>query len=398
MVKIKFLNLEDDIFTHDSPIFSELILSKEFIRLKNIKQLGLCERVFKTATHNRYSHSIGVFNLSKIFIINLGIDLNSEDAMITMIAALLHDVGHGPFSHVFEKISKINHELVTIKIIKSKKTEINKILIKYNIDIEAICNIFKLKANKPWMWQIISSTIDVDRMDYILRDSYMVKNEYETINTHNLISGTKLNDDNFIVHSYKNKNIIQSFLQSRLFMKKEIYENCNVLLYEWSLINIFTEIKKNFSKISQIKNEIPHWDKFEFILNGLDLKLKSNFKIDNYLLLHDNLLIDFVKSIQHKNITKELEILIDSFITGNGLKCEEVKKIGKNNNYSVNFKKLFYNLIIDKKKDNKLKNFENDILLYKRKSEHYEYKWFSNIILKKNDIIKIIKLKNINLI
>lgn len=388
--------IHGEIFLDNDLLFLDLISSKEFTRLKKIKQLGICEKIFHTATHNRYSHSIGVYNLSKLFIQNLGINLNSKNAKITMVSALLHDVGHGPFSHVFEKISNIKHELVSIQIIKSKETEINQILKKHKMDIDAICNIYELKAEYPWMWQIISSTVDVDRMDYILRDSYMIGTKYGTIDVPFLISRTKLNNDNFIIYSHKSKNIIHAFLQARIFMKEDVYENNNVILYEWTLINIFSELKKHIEKIQKIQGKILHWEKFKFLIENSTTNLNVIENIDNYLQLCDNSLIDFVKSFQYKKISNDLEILMNSFFTGEGLEWEEVKNYSSEKNYGVQFKEFYYDLLGNKKIDEKFQKFETDILLYQGKEKPYDYVWFSNIIPKKNDTIKIIKLKNTN--
>ncbi|MGL4768738.1 MAG: HD domain-containing protein [Mycoplasmoidaceae bacterium] len=378
----------------NNQLFFELISSKEFIRLKEIKQLGICEKIFYTATHNRYSHSLGVYHLSKLFIKNLGIDIKSKNAEITMVAALLHDIGHGPFSHVFEKISNVNHETMTIKIINSPQTQINRILKKYNIDVDKVCNIYKYISDEPWMWQIISSTVDVDRMDYILRDSYTIGTHYGTIDIPLLISRTRLNDKKYIIHSYRSKNMIQAFLKARIFMKEDVYENNNVILYEWVLINIFEEIKKSRKKILEENINILNWNNFEFLFHP---QKKFDFhnieSVNNYLNLTDNLLIDFIKSAASNNISIELNSLTHSFLTGCGLIWKEVNNFQKDNNYGVKFKKLSYDLLINKKNKNR---FEYDILLFNLGMEPINYIWFGDIVKEKNDSMKIIKLMNTN--
>lgn len=375
-------------------LFFELIASKEFSRLKNIKQLGICERIFHTATHSRYAHSIGVYNLSKLFIKNLNISFKSKNAKVVMVAALLHDIGHGPFSHVFEKISKTHHEKITEKIILSKNTEINKILLKYKINPISVSNIYNSISPEPWMWQIITSAIDADRMDYILRDSYMIGTKYGTIDIPLLISRTKLNSEKYIVHSFKNKNVIQAFLQSRIFMREDVYENNNVLLLEWTLVNIFEEIRKSKEEIMKEKNKILYWDKFEFIFDDKGFNLDDN-NIDQYLELNDHKLSLFIESLISININETLSILIDSYLTGNNLEWSIVNESQKiKENYGLCYKTFKYSLLDDLKIKSNLNNYKKDVLLYIEKKELSDYVWFSNIISKNNDTIKILKLVN----
>ena len=160
----------------------ELISSSEFQRLRRIKQLGFSELVFQGATHSRLAHSVGVFNTARDLlrtIERLSSDaLDEERRMVCLLAALLHDVGHGPFSHAFESAMKglgikKKHEKWTADIILGD-TEINSILCDFDPDFpEKITSVITDDDPKDLYAAIVSSQFDADRMDYLRRDRYM---------------------------------------------------------------------------------------------------------------------------------------------------------------------------------------------------------------------------------
>ena len=149
-----------------------LIQTDAFQRLRHIRQLGFADLVFPAATHTRFSHSIGVFHLARRLWRILQPTMHDDDEMAsaTMLAALLHDLGHGPFSHAFEKVTGIAHEEMTLRIIQEDEG-IAKILGKENLS-DPIAKIFQ-KTAPPMTHAIVSSQFDADRLDYMQRDRYM---------------------------------------------------------------------------------------------------------------------------------------------------------------------------------------------------------------------------------
>ncbi len=166
-----------DYITVNHPVISELVDTAEFQRLRRIKQLGTSSFTFHGAEHTRFSHCLGVYHIAKritdYFSRNFPLEWNPDENLLTQCAALLHDVGHGAYSHTFEGLFNTDHEAVTREIITSPDTEINGILRKVSPDFpEKVASVISHEYSNPQVVQLISSQIDADRMDYLLRDAY----------------------------------------------------------------------------------------------------------------------------------------------------------------------------------------------------------------------------------
>lgn len=155
----------------------DLINTAEFQRLRRVKQLGTSSYTFHGAEHSRFSHCMGVYHIAKTitdhFTASYPLAWNPDENLVTQCAALLHDVGHGAYSHTFEGLFNTDHEAVTREIITSPTTEINAVLRKVAPDFpEKVASVISHQYPNPQVVQLISSQIDADRMDYLLRDSY----------------------------------------------------------------------------------------------------------------------------------------------------------------------------------------------------------------------------------
>ena len=172
----------------------DLVDTKEFQRLRRVRQLGLAHLAYPGAEHSRFTHSLGVFNFARRIIRKLqhrhGVgsdvwkDLEQHERVIKA-AALLHDLGHGPFSHVFERVLKTEgtnykrHDDWTCAILRDRTTEAHQKL--GDLDPEQLCGLISDSAARPpepYLKDIVSSQLDADRMDYLLRDSLMTGSEY----------------------------------------------------------------------------------------------------------------------------------------------------------------------------------------------------------------------------
>ncbi|MGR3742287.1 HD domain-containing protein [Companilactobacillus sp. DQM5] len=170
-------------------VILDLINTKEFQRLRRIKQLGTSSFTFHGAEHTRFTHSIGVYEITRQICDNFKRNYpshskedglwNDEERIVALCAALLHDVGHGPYSHTFEHIFDTDHEQWTQEIITNEKTEINAVLRKVASNFpERVASVIKKTYPNPQVVQIISSQLDADRMDYLLRDAYNTGTNY----------------------------------------------------------------------------------------------------------------------------------------------------------------------------------------------------------------------------
>jgi HD superfamily phosphohydrolase len=165
----------------------DLINTREMQRLRRIKQMGVSELVFPGADHSRFAHSLGVLHTARLFLDQLcrweGRPLPDEQRVFVLCAALLHDVGHGPFSHVFEQVTNQAHEGYTRQIIHDRGTEVNARLRAYSREMpERLAMFFDEDAEESslpgYVARIVSGQLDADRCDYLLRDSHATGTNY----------------------------------------------------------------------------------------------------------------------------------------------------------------------------------------------------------------------------
>ena len=216
----------------------ELIDSSPFQRLRRIKQLGPAYLTFHGAESSRFTHSIGVFHLARRAIDHLSkIDSRLEDYRFILYgASLLHDLGHGPLSHTSEEIFKTRHEEWTAKLINSSK-EISSIINRYGIEnSKAISSLIKSReAPSKLIVSLISSQLDCDRLDYLMRDSYTTGTRYGYLDIDRIISAMTIAPDGDLAIHPKGLMAVEHYLVIRNLMYRSVYnhrlnEVCNWLL------------------------------------------------------------------------------------------------------------------------------------------------------------------------
>jgi HD superfamily phosphohydrolase len=167
--------------TDSDKLLLSLINTREFQRLRRIKQLGFSETVFPGATHSRFAHSVGVAHIAREFLSRIdvitGKPITKDTKIVVLAAALLHDLGHGPFSHAFEKVTRIHHEQRTRQIVLDDSTEVHRTLSNHDKQLPELVAGFwaqDLRKGKmpKYLAHIVSSQLDADRFDYLMRDSY----------------------------------------------------------------------------------------------------------------------------------------------------------------------------------------------------------------------------------
>ena len=270
-------------FSDENNWMIELINTPEFKRLNRIHQLGITYVIFPTATHNRLSHSLGVYELVRRFIKHLHLDnINSSESKHLLCAALLHDLGHGPNSHAFEKYTDVNHEEYTKKIILDKNTKINEILVKHGINPNEVVNILQQKSRNKWATDLIDSQIDGDRMDYLLRDSNYTGASYGAINPEYIINGSIL-INNRVCFVMKTLAEIENLLLGRFHMYKQIYSNPNSIKYEFVIQQIFARIKYLYKHKYKFVDEYNLLGIFKPYLDDKEFSLNQFLKLDDYI-------------------------------------------------------------------------------------------------------------------
>src|SRR5436190_4386751 len=160
-------------FRTESPVDAllfRLINAAEFQRLRRIRQLGLASLAYPGADHSRYSHSLGVMETARKIIAQLrrNFTISEEDETIVLAASLLHDLGHGPFSHVFERVSGIHHEVMTRRIIEDPDSNVHQLLSHHDQYLPTkIVKFLECQPQRTLFNDILSSQLDADRFDYL---------------------------------------------------------------------------------------------------------------------------------------------------------------------------------------------------------------------------------------
>ncbi|TVT27038.1 HD domain-containing protein [Salinicoccus cyprini] len=202
----------------------DLIKTKEFQRLRRIKQLGTLYLAFHSAEHSRFNHSLGVYEIVRRMVVNFREfkEWDNENRLLALAAALLHDLGHGPFSHCFETIFDTDHEEFTRRIILGN-TEVNAVLKKVSVDfpLEVAKVIDKTHENKLVI-SMISSQIDADRMDYLQRDSYYTGVSYGNFDMERILRVMRPGKEEVIIKE-SGMHAVEDYLMSRYQMYWQIY-------------------------------------------------------------------------------------------------------------------------------------------------------------------------------
>ena len=204
-----------------------LIDTAEFQRLRRIKQLGLGLFTYQGAEHSRFTHSLGAFHLITRVLDRLSerYDIDDDDRVATRAAALLHDVGHGSFSHVMEKVLNSHHEEWTIQVVLSADTEIGELLRSYHPNLpEKVSAIIRGTFQPAALGQLVSSQLDVDRMDYLLRDSLMTGAKYGIYDLEWIINALAIDEasDRIYVEA-RGIYAVEEYLQARYHMFRQVY-------------------------------------------------------------------------------------------------------------------------------------------------------------------------------
>ena len=211
----------------EGELMMKLIDSAEFQRLRRIKQLGLGLFTYQGAEHSRFTHSLGAFHLMTRVLDRFSerYSIKPEDRIAARAAALLHDVGHGSFSHVMEKVLHFHHEQWTVQVLLSENTEIGQLLRSHSADLpDKVASIIEGKFQPASLAQLVSSQLDVDRMDYLLRDSLMTGAKYGIYDLEWIINALAIDEaaDRIYVEA-RGLYAVEEYLQARYYMFRQVY-------------------------------------------------------------------------------------------------------------------------------------------------------------------------------
>ena len=229
----------------DLKIVWDCINAKEMQRLRRIHQLGGNFQVYHTAEHSRFSHSLGVYEIVRrmVFEIDTLKDKLSEyEKACVMLAGLLHDIGHGPFSHAFEGISIYKHEEFTAKIIL-EDSELHELLYACNPQLpKDVASIIQYRHPKECLNQLVSGQLDADRMDYLLRDAYFTGTSYGNFDLERILRTMRLKDGKIVVKE-SGIHSVEDYIMARYHMYWQVYLHPVARSYEALLSIMFRRLK-----------------------------------------------------------------------------------------------------------------------------------------------------------
>ncbi|MBQ9640448.1 MAG: HD domain-containing protein [Bacteroidaceae bacterium] len=222
-------------------VLLDIVAHPDFFRLSRIKQLGGANMVYPGAQHTRFQHSIGAFHLTSKAVRTLqtkGVEISEEEAVAVEAAILMHDIGHGPFSHVLEHtlISGVSHEEVSLMVMEKLNRELGGRL-------DLAIRIFKDEHPRHFLHQLISSQLDMDRLDYLRRDSFFSGVTEGNIGSARIIDMLDVKDDRLVVEK-KGIYSIENYLVSRRLMYWQVYLHKTGVAAEHVLINALARAKE----------------------------------------------------------------------------------------------------------------------------------------------------------
>lgn len=272
-------------------ILFDVIQHPYFQRLRRIGQTGLLNLIFPGATHTRFHHALGAMHLMFTALETLrqkGIKISEEEEKGAMLAILLHDIGHGPFSHALENMlmDDWHHEKLSLLLMHKLNEE-------FEGQLSVAIEMFQGKYHRKFFNQLISSQLDVDRLDYLNRDSFFTGVSEGNINTQRIISMMNVCSEGELVIDAKGVYSIENFLTARMFMYWQVYYHKTSALAEFLLVKILQRAKYLVSE----GMDLPAGENLRYFLNR-GKSSATDEDIFRFTQLDDNDIIHAMKSWQ----------------------------------------------------------------------------------------------------
>ncbi|MFN8287805.1 MAG: HD domain-containing protein [Chitinophagales bacterium] len=342
------------------PLVFDVIEHPYFQRLRRIKQLGLSDYVYPGAIHTRFHHALGAFHLMRkaLSILKIkGHKITPQEELAASIAVLLHDIGHGPFSHTLEKclIKGVHHEDIS-QIYMRKLNEHFKGKLSMAIDI------FRGTYKKKFLHQLVSSQLDVDRLDYLRRDSFFTGVSEGVISHERIIEMMNIHKDELVIEE-KGIYSIESFIVARRLMYWQVYLHKTVLCVEQMMVKAIERAKYLIEKGEKL-HASPALS--YFLNNKVQFKdfEKKPEVLENYSQLDD---VDIISAFKHWQYStdKPLRMLCEAILTRKLFKIEiSSKPVSAARLKAINEKA---------RKKYKLKDDELNFLVFSDSTTNYAY-------------------------
>ena len=298
-------------------LLTKLIETSAFQRLRRIRQLGPASLIFHGAEMSRFTHSLGVMSVARRAFDRLA-DIHkalSEHRATVLCAALLHDIGHGPFSHTAEEVFGLQHEEWTMRVVE-KSPEVRALLDSYDADLwKAIAQAFSHNHPVPCVWQLVSSQLDCDRIDYLMRDSYFTGASYGRLDLDRILLALNYDrQSQQLVVERKGLAAIEHYLVVRSFMYAQIYNHPKNLTATWILEQAFNRARELLKRGElQADPTVTDWllkpmqdISLERYLEGDDIVF--TYHVQRWQHHSDPILSDFCRRYIDRRLLKALEV------------------------------------------------------------------------------------------
>lgn len=377
--KLKILN--DPIYgfiTIPNSLIFDLIQHKYFQRLRRITQMGMSYLVYPGAHHTRFHHAIGCMHLMQQVVNVLRfkeVSITKEEEEALYVAILLHDIGHGPFSHAMEHsiVNNVSHEQISLLFME-------KLNVEFNANLTLAIQIFKGEYPRPFMCELISGQLDMDRADYLKRDSFYTGVAEGNINSERLITMLNVVDDKLVIEE-KGIYSVEKFINARRFMYWQVYLHKTGIASEQILIRALQRAKE-LNKIGKIQasNTLQY-----FLDNEISYENFNDETLEIFSRLDDYDIISALKEWQYHN-DFVLSHLSEMIINRNLLKIKLKNKKIKDEDLKIHLQHLMNTYKIS------LKEAEYFVFTGEISNQAYELNHHKiNILYKSGKIVDIVK-------
>jgi uncharacterized protein len=307
--------------TIDHPLILQIISHPVYQRLRNIHQMAFAHLVYPGAVHSRLHHSLGAYHLMCTALSELkskAIDISAEEELGAKVAILLHDVGHGPFSHALENelVNNVSHEVISLLLME-------KLNIEFGGQLQTAIEIFTNKHPKKFLHQLVSGQLDVDRLDYLNRDSFFTGVAEGVIGYDRILKMLTVTDGNLVVEE-KAIYSIEKFLVSRRLMYWQVYLHKTVLGAEMMLVKIIRRAKELIAAgkaVAAATDELSFFLSTGFPAQNPDANFSIKQHLDMFCRLDDHDVMATIKNWSNHS-DKILATLCRSIVERNLLKVK----------------------------------------------------------------------------
>ncbi len=330
----------------DDKLIVDLLDAAEFQRLRRIKQLGLAMFTYQGAEHSRFTHSIGVMHLMTraLNLLAAQHSISDEARVVGRAGALLHDLGHGSFSHVIEKVFHFHHEDWSRRIVLEETTEVNQILRRFDSQLpEKLAALYLHEYQPAFISQLVSSQLDCDRMDYLLRDSLMTGAKYGIYDLEWVLHALNIDaaSDRVFVEA-KGLYAVEEYLQARYYMFRQVYFHRTLRSAEAVLVSTLKRAKELLEQGAlgfRIQGSV-----FEKMLAGETVTTTEYLQLDDtditfylkqWMNDKDAILADLAKRFIHRKLFKAIDLELDEVATQTFL--AQARQIVSNAGYNADY-------------------------------------------------------------